>query len=119
MELKKILVVAKEEATSREWEKIVREGKVIFSSEAPPAYDHPEILDKRKREVVLFRGKGYLAFKVSEAITREGKTINVCPGTYIERLPTGKYRKPKLKWVTDSVAQMTDEELEAIVANSK
>lgn len=121
---------------SREVAKILREGKVVFSEKKdhfrkgakPPSIftsGRPSNWDFHERRIVTYGGKFFLVQLLHQAVLHEKFVRNEWgPGyggcgmnhRFCEYSPTGEYAT-KIEFLTLSLSQMTNEELEAIAAH--
>ncbi|MFA6534109.1 MAG: hypothetical protein WCT37_02970 [Patescibacteria group bacterium] len=117
---------AERELRQAEREKIMAEGKILSSAVPPPSEEQtkvgrgrPRVWDKTERRLVAYRGRFFVGSFCAEAETTSsnrravgGSHEGIC---YVETYrPTGQYGATVVEWVTESVAQMTDNELRLV-----
>jgi len=99
---------AEEKARGYEWYKILKEGDVINTHTKGYEYGFAY------RRVVRFRGKFFLVQSFQEEERERGKLVITHGRAFQEYRPTGRYKDEVIKFVTESVSQMKEEELFAV-----
>lgn len=93
------------EIQNKEGAKIVAEG-VVFNRSFKPKFE----VCREERVIVGYEGRIFLLCYIATPVTKEAED-----GTKKE-IPTGDFLPPELEWITDSLSQLSTEELEILKA---
>ena len=127
------------ELQGEECERIAHQGRILHQSiedkmrkegqYSEGVYSLEERFKEERRLVSLEDGRHFVCLLIHiETMRQTGATkkVSVCAGYYGKNSydktvaiiePTGEYKPPTVKWVTDSLAQMTNEELQKVASN--